>query len=120
MLTLSLFQCNPLDALYCVHMCLNWIQKGALRHRSNNNANNKDSDNGAKYLLCFDDLFSLLFGTLMGTEFQDIIFVSQFIINYSPKQNLSPALEYAFANIEALAMHCKKLENQESNGCAII
>ena len=116
-LSLALFQSNPMDALYCIHMSLGWIQRAALIHRSEHEENNKkniEHNNSSiphlkRYLLCFDDLFSLLYGSLMATEYQDIFFVSRFINDFIPKNSLSPGFEYALANIEALSLHCKRV-----------
>lgn len=106
-LSQAIFQSNPIDALYCIHKCLIGIQKGALIHRLGG-VDAKIED--VRALLCFDDLFSLFFGTLMASDIPDIYFVADFISRFAPKNSLSPAFEYATANIEALIEHVKRID----------
>jgi len=106
-LSLSLFQSNPIDALYYVHKCLIGIHKGALINRLGGSHASVEDVN---QLLCFDDLFSLLFGTLLASDYHDVFFLSSFIENYAPIQCLSPPFEYAQANLEALVVHCRKTD----------
>lgn len=102
----SMYMCNPLDALFCVHKTLTGIHKAAFISRVGVNA---ASIEDIKRLLCFDDLFGLFFGCLMATgpPVVDVFYLSWLIENYTPK-SLSPSFEYAEANVVALAVHCKK------------
>ncbi|OHT02750.1 hypothetical protein TRFO_30062 [Tritrichomonas foetus] len=67
-------------------------------------------ENQAKQLICFDDMFVLLLGTIVCDEKPDIFYLSWFISTFSPKQCLSPPFEYAAANLEALSDHCMRFE----------
>lgn len=105
----SVYETNPVDALYQVHKTLLGIHKGALINRK------KDveaSVEDIKQLLCFDDLFALFFGCLMGTgpPTVDVFYVAWIIEHFAPKDSLSASFEYAQANLEALAMFCKRLD----------
>ena len=116
-LCLSIFQPNPFDSLYYIHLSLNYIQRAALIHRSEhelikrmNNPKPEDAYSQTKrYMLCFDDLFTLFYGSMLAADYQDIVFVSHFVNDFVPKANLAPGFEYALANIEALAIHFQKL-----------
>ena len=107
----ALFMPNPIDCLYFVHKTLLGIHKGALINRMGGNS---VSMNDVKQLLCFDDLFALFFGCLMATgpPTTDIHYCAWMIEEFTPKESLSPSFEYAQANLEALAMHCKRLDVQ--------
>ncbi|EAY17375.1 hypothetical protein TVAG_319700 [Trichomonas vaginalis G3] len=109
-LSQTIFQSNPIDSLYYIHKCLIGIQKGALIRRLGG-VDAKLED--VRSLLCFDDLFSLLFGILMASDIPDIYFVADFISRYAPKNSLSPAFEYATANIEALIEHVRRVDLAE-------
>lgn len=110
-LSMSQFASTPIDALYYIHKCISMIIKGALINRMGPSSEASVAD--IKKMLCFDDLFSLLFGTLMADDQPNLFQVSWFVNNYSPKNSLSPAFEYALANIEALDTHCTKLNPEE-------
>ena len=104
----SIFMCNPVDALFCIHKCLIEIHTAAMHNRKDLDEEGVDP---SKQLLCFDDLFALFFGCLMGTgpPTTDVFYLSWLIGQFAPKESLSPSFEYAEANLEALAMHCKKI-----------
>ncbi|OHT16720.1 hypothetical protein TRFO_12979 [Tritrichomonas foetus] len=105
------FQPNPIDALYQIHKTLVGINKGALFNRVGENGTASIDD--VKQLLCFDDMFALLLGTLLGSNKPDLFFVSTMISNYAPKMSLSPSFEYAQANLEALTEHCLKFDMEK-------
>jgi len=105
-LYMAMFNPNPIDMLYYIHKTLVGINKGALINRLGSKTASADD---VHQLLCFDDMFSLLFGTLLGSDLPDVSYISWFIDNFAPKQCLSPPFEYAQANIEALVVHCKNL-----------
>jgi hypothetical protein len=109
-LSYPIFDANPIDALYRVHKSLVVIHKAAMIHRKNGES---ASPEDVTELLCFDDLFSLFYGTLMGSDAQDVFYVAKMITDYAPKACLSPAFEYAQANMEALVLHCKALNLEE-------
>ena len=105
-LEMAMFEPNPIDSLYQIHRALVNINRGAYFNKiGENHSAQKDE---MKQLLCFDDMFALLLGTLLGSEKPDIFSVSAMISNYAPKTSLSPSFEYAQANLEALSEHCKK------------
>ena len=113
----SIFEPNPIDSLYLIHKSLILIHKGALINRLDGRPASVDDVN---QILCFDDLFSLFFGTMTASEVPDIFSLANFIDKYAPKPCLSPSFEYAQANIEALVIHLKnldieKLQNDFSN-----
>ena len=114
----SLFMCNPIDALYYIHKTLTGIHKGALISRMDGAAANVAD---IKRLLCFDDLFALLFGCLMATgpPVIDVFYLCWFIENYAPK-SLSPSFEYAQTNLVALAVHCRKLDFEKLENGEVI
>ena len=104
------FVCNPLDCLYFVHKFLVSINKGALIHRMEG----KDPTlNEHQYLLCFDDLFVLMFGVLMATDIPEFPGITNFIRKYSPTFCLTNAFDYAQAGIESLYVHLKSLKMEE-------
>lgn len=109
-LSLSIFCSNPIDALFHIHKSLTLINKGALINKLENRiATVKD----ISQILCFDDLFSLFFGTLMASDLPDVFFVSWFINKFAPTNCLSPSFEYSQANIEALVLHCKNINLED-------
>ena len=118
-LCLALFQSNPFDSLYYVHLSLGYIQRAALLHRADyeqskhkdnpSSSNDSSASQVRRYMLCFDDLFALFYGSMLSADYQDIVFVSHFVNDFVPKANLAPGFEYALANIEALSIHCNKL-----------
>lgn len=103
----AIFDSTPIDALYNVHKSLILIHKGALINRMKGASASIDDVN---QILCFDDLFSLFFGTMTASDVPDIFSLAKFIDKYAPKPCLSPSFEYAQANIEALVIHCKNIE----------
>lgn len=106
-LSQSFFCSNPIDALFQIHKSLSLIHKGALINRIGNEiATIKD----LSQILCFDDLFSLFFGTLMASDLPDVFYVSWFVNKFAPPNCLSPSFEYSQANIEALVLHCKNID----------
>jgi hypothetical protein len=93
---------NPLDGLFAVHKAIVAIQKGAFINRLRGGAG-PDSE-----FLCFDDLFALLFGTLLGTapDVPDIGWVAWLIGRFAPRDALSAPFDFAKATVEGLAAHC--------------
>jgi hypothetical protein len=100
-LSTAIFECNPIDQLFQVHMSLLTIQRAASEFRRGE-AN--------AMLLSFDDLFALFFGVLTATQFSDLFYVKWMVDNFAPKPWLSPSFEYAQANLEALVMHVDRLD----------
>ena len=103
----SIFYSKQIDSLFFIHKTLISIRKAALINRLGPNIASIDD---VHELLCFDDLFSLFFGTYLGSDFPDIFYLSWFIDNFIPKQCLSPSFEYALANLNALVTHIQKFE----------
>jgi len=97
---------NPIDCLYYVHKCLLQIHKAALVHELSGSEATIEHLNR---LLCFDDLFSLLFGVLLATDIPDFFKTATFIERFSPKFCLSNSFDYAHSGIIALIMHCRNL-----------
>lgn len=104
------FRSNPIDALYEIHKTLNSIHKAAIINRLGTKT---ASVSDVNQLLCFDDLFSLFFGTLMISKTPTIYYLLWFIVEFIPKQSLSPSFEYAMANLEALVMYLRKISVEE-------
>lgn len=107
----SILEPNPIDALFCIHFALIGINKGAFANFkdnviSNESQNSKNQNYEMKQLLCFDDMFALMLGTLLGSEKPDIFFVADMIEKFAPKMSLSPSFDFALANVEGLASHC--------------
>lgn len=101
-----IFFTNPVDCLYYVHRSLLAINKAALMRRVLHEATLDDINR----LLCFDDLFSLLVGTVLACDLPDFFMIANFIRDYSPQGCLSNPLEYAQAGITALIMHFSGLD----------
>jgi hypothetical protein len=108
----SIFESNPIDALYAVHKCLGAIQTAAVVHRNT-------SVNDRAELLCFDDLFSLLVGVLLATGDLDVVAIGKMISDFAPKSCLSPSFEYAQSSIEALVIHCTSVTVDEIRAQAL-
>lgn len=98
-LFMSIFEANPIDAIYLVHKALLSIKKGAIV-----NGSRVDADQIHKFV-CFDDFFSLFIGALLASDVPDIFHLTWFVSTYLPKEGLSADLFYASANLEALASH---------------
>ena len=106
-LTNAEFESNPIDSLYDIHKCLICIHKAALINRLGDTLASFDDVNE---MLCFDDLFSLLFGVCLASDLPSITRLVNFIDDFAPKQCLSPSFEYALSNLEALLMHFEKTD----------
>jgi hypothetical protein len=100
-LATTIWASNPLDMLFAVHKAILAVQKGAFINQLRYSAH-------AGEFLCFDDLFVLLFGTLLGTapDIPDVGYIAWFIERFAPNDALSAAFDYAKATIEGLAAHC--------------
>ncbi|EAX87474.1 hypothetical protein TVAG_148410 [Trichomonas vaginalis G3] len=105
-LALAEYESNPLDALFAVHKCLVCIHKAALINRLGVNPASLEDVNS---LLCFDDLFSLFFGTAIASDISSLGRLYSFIDEYIPKQCLSPSFEYSYSNLQALILHIKNI-----------
>jgi hypothetical protein len=106
LLEFAMWMSNPIDALYYVHRGIVGIQKGAIIHR--HKGEETVAIEAMTEFLCFDDLFALLFGTVLGTGLMhfDIYYIAWFIEKFAPRESLSPAFDYAKATVEGLASHC--------------
>ena len=98
-ITQSIFEANPIDALYCFHKALSIIDAIA--------RNNVD---GEIQTACFDDMFSLFFGSFIASDATDIFFVSKTMNQYLDKFILCPPFEYAMATVEALVIHINNVD----------
>jgi hypothetical protein len=99
-LSTAIFECNPIDQLFRIHMSLFMIQStvSAFMNSGSTSA-----------LLSFDDIFALFFGVLTATQFADILYVWWMVDSFAPKPWLSPSFEYAQASLEALVIHVERL-----------
>ena len=95
----AFFISNPLDVLYEIHQSISMLQKLVLTGESRS--------------LSFDDMFSLLFGTVLASDIPDVMYLEWFVCSFAPSQALSPALDYALASIEALCRHVRALEPEK-------
>lgn len=102
--TSSFFVTNTIDALYYIHCGMVIIHKGAITNLIGHDPNTAE----IKKLLGFDDLFSLLVGTMMASDIPDFQQLGNSSKMFTPKSCLSPLLEYANSNLEAFVMHCMK------------
>jgi hypothetical protein len=103
----SIFEANPIDTLFGVHRCLLAIHKGGLiATLGEEAANGEDADE----LLSVDDLFSLFFAVMLISDVPDFFYLCWFVMNFVPKNAVTPALEYVMANIEALMIHARKFK----------
>jgi hypothetical protein len=103
----ALFASNPIDQLFSVNSVLIGLQKAAMINRLQGQVATLED---CHRMLPFDDLFSLFFGALVASGVPNILWLSWMIENYAPKVSLSPPFEYARVNLEALVLHCLRLE----------
>lgn len=103
-LTSSLFQSCTIDTLYSIHIGMVLIHKAAIA----NMVKREPTEEDLKQLLSFDDLFSLLLGTILASDIPDIEQVQRILKMFIPHSCLSPQFEYANANLEAIILHFNK------------
>jgi hypothetical protein len=105
----AFFQPNAIDAVFECHKALLAVRKAALINRMGASPATIEDMNA---LLAFDDLFGLLFGTVLATgpPIIDVEYLAWLVTDYGPRQNLAADLEYARANIEGIALHCRNLD----------
>ena len=102
MLESAFFVTTPLDVLFKLHQGIISIQNAAL--------NFVGKGESVHEVMSFDDLFSLLFGVFLGSQVPDLPYLEWFVVSLAPIQSLSPPLDYALANLEALCKHLKAVE----------
>jgi hypothetical protein len=105
----SIFHSNPIDTLYECHKCLFAIHEGALQNKLGERL--ADIEDAAE-LLSFDDLFSLFFAVMLVSGLPDFFQLSSFVMNFVPKNAMTPSFEYVLANLEALTIHSRKFKIQ--------
>ncbi|EAX87471.1 hypothetical protein TVAG_148380 [Trichomonas vaginalis G3] len=98
------FYSNPLDVLRIIYMALNVIERAASYY-----ANDKSSIS----MLPFEVMFALLIGTVLGSSTPEIVQLSQFTINYTPKFGLTSEYQFALAKLTALSLHLKSITSQK-------
>ncbi|OHT10163.1 hypothetical protein TRFO_20627 [Tritrichomonas foetus] len=103
-LTSAIFCSSPIDILYKIHMGMIEIHKAAISNIVKRDPTPED----LKQLLGFDDLFSLLLGTILASDVPDVTQIGKIMKLFAPKACLSPLLEYANANLEAIILHFQK------------
>lgn len=103
-LTSSLFHPCTIDTLYSIHSAMILIHEAAIT----NMVKRQPTEEDLKQLLSFDDLFSLLLGTILASDFPDIEQMQRVLKMFVPHSCLSPQLEYANANLEAIILHLNK------------
>jgi hypothetical protein len=103
----SIFHSNPIDTLYELHKCLLAIHEGALQNKLG--ASLADIEDAGE-LLSFDDLFSLFFAVMLVSGLPDFFQLSWFVMNFVPKNAMTPSFEYVLANVEALTIHSRKFQ----------
>ena len=101
----TVFVCNPIDALYLVHLAIETIQKGAVTNKCHG-----DIEEMRQTVIPFDDLFSLFFVVVVASEIPDVVFLQRLVCEFAPKRFLSPAFEYAQANVEAMMTHLHRVD----------
>jgi hypothetical protein len=105
----AVFAVNPIDALFFLNKVMVGVRKAALIGQMGNAPASVVDINRA---LPFDDLFALLFGTLLasGPPIVDIFHLASLVERFTPRQSLSPSLGFAKANLEALCAHLDGLD----------
>ena len=103
------FQINPIDQIYCMNSAVSHIQEGASQNREKIISTWQIHSTP---FLCFDDLFSLLLGTVISSDCIDIFRINQIIQKYSQPDNLSAPLEFIKTSIEALVSHFTSIQNK--------
>lgn len=107
-LNAAVFCVNPIDAMYYLHCGMIIIHRGAITNMLGRDPNMDE----VQTLLGFDDLFSLLVGTMMASDIPDADQLYELTKVFTPRSCLSPLLEYASANLEAFVTHCKKISSE--------
>jgi hypothetical protein len=110
--SVAVFEPNPVDQLYRVHLSLAAIQRAAIDQRT---AAGLSTPGG---LLPLDDLFALFCGVLMAADIRDGFYLHWSIRVFAPRNGLSPALEYAAVNLEALVSHVNRYRKDPPNQAA--
>lgn len=95
----TLFASNPIDTLYNFHKSLNVIDE----------VYRKDDDDKI-HTTCFDDMFSLFFGSFLASDATDVFYLSKIMNLYLAKFVLCPPFEYALTTVEALVIHINTLD----------
>lgn len=97
----AIFSTNPIDVLYHIHNAMVMIHKAAITNLNNKTPTEED----LKHLLGFDDLFSLLLGTTLASDIPDIQEIGRLMKIFVPYDCMSPQLEYANSNLEAIVLY---------------
>jgi hypothetical protein len=95
--------------LYECHKCLLAIHEGALQNKLGESYTDVQ-DSGE--MLSFDDLFSLFFAVMLVSGVPNFFQLSWFMMNFVPKNAMTPSFEYVLANLEALTIHSRKFKIQ--------
>jgi hypothetical protein len=103
----AFFESNPIDAAFQIHKCLLAIHKAALIHSK---AGTFVTQIDLLEPLAFDDLFSLLFGTLMASDLPDLSALARMVCDFRPVGFVAAPLQYTQAVVEALVMHFGETE----------
>jgi len=96
---------NPVDSLYQIHCAMGYIHRGSI----SKSLGREPSQDDLKQILGFDDLFSMFFCVLISSDIPNIEHLHYVVSLFAPRTCLSPMFEYAKANLEALVLHCKRL-----------
>ena len=91
------FFTNPLDILHHTHHAILEIEKSALIY----NLKNK--------FLAFDDIFSLLFFCILGSDIPELLRLIMFTDQFSPNNGLSSEFQFALTKLNTLSIHMQNL-----------
>ena len=95
----TLFASNPIDTLFGFHKSLSVIDEV---YRNN--------ETDKIHTTCFDDMFSLFFGSFLASDATDVFYLSKIMNLYLAKFVLCPPFEYALTTVEALVIHINTLD----------
>jgi hypothetical protein len=104
-MTAVAFAVNPVDASWMLNQVLRDLHRASFANRLGRDPTGEE----LKRMMGFDDQFSLLIGTLAVSDVPDIYQLADGMNRFMPQVCLSQLLDYAAANIEALAKFCRQV-----------
>lgn len=106
-LELVMFHTNPLDILYYIHKFLASTQKAAILYSAADQT--EITQTQLNRIICFDDSFLLSLAGFISADLPDLFSLNWFVKTFSP-DGLSPAIDHAKSNLEAITQHIATAE----------
>jgi hypothetical protein len=107
-MTAVAFAINPVDACWMLNQGLCDLHHASFANR----LGREPTVDELKRTMAFDDQFCLLIGTVVVSDLPDIYRLADELKKFMPQVCLSQLLDYAAANIEALAQFCRQVGDQ--------